>query len=587
TMPRVSFEVSDLFYFYATGNTVTGIQRVQQELCVQFAKQDQAHCEFVIYDRNVQKWRSVSKEWLLSLIEAARAFRPGGEPWSSIYEVYAKRALTAPLKQFDPGEWLTNVGASWALASYFVQVRQLRRRGVRLAVFCHDLIPARHPAYFDHIHTIEHTYWLAQIRETADVVFCNSESTRRDYLEIVKPPSQPVAVCRLDATWAKDHISPEADVAATELLSDLSVFDDEFVLCVGTIEPRKNHLTLIHVWDKLRHTHLNGCPKLICVGRIGWKSDAVISQAKALGLLNSQIHFLSGLSDDVLQALYRKCLFTMYVSYYEGWGLPITESLAAGKLCIAGGNSALREAGSNYAVYVDERSETSIYEAICRFLDNRGALNEANARVRRDYRPRAWEDIAREITVTLRDAPSDERPTASLPILDINTFYRFGRPEPVKTFDHPRAAEIFCLGQAWYQPESWGTWTAREAAEIGFRISTANPRPTVFLGLSSPPGPPASLIIAVNGKQIKTVGEFTGRKVVRISLEEERQHAGGGTFLPVRIRVTASRIQNMREIEGSNDERMLGVAYLFIVGFDQTSMAERLEFLEQVVADEI
>src|ERR1041385_1594318 len=152
SLPRLSFEVSDLFYFYSTGNTVTGIQRVQQELCVQFAKQDHALCEFVIYDRNVQKWRTVSKEWLLSLIEVARSFRPGGEAWSTVYDSYAKRAFTSPLKQFEPGEWLVNVGASWALASYFVQVRQLRRRGVRLAVFCHDLIPARHPAYFDHAH---------------------------------------------------------------------------------------------------------------------------------------------------------------------------------------------------------------------------------------------------------------------------------------------------------------------------------------------------------------------------------------------------------------------------------------------------
>src|SRR4051812_47526184 len=233
---RLNFEVSDLFYYFGTGSTLTGIQRVQQELCLGFfGSHSSALSTLVVYDKPLQRWRIVQWDWFASLVKAARSFKAGGAAWDEIYQSFATQLSSFPLKHFEAGEWLVNVGASWALPSYFIQVRQLRRRGVRLGIFLHDCIPARHPAYFDLPHTIEHTYWLAQIRESADVIICNSEATRKDYLELVKPPSADnVHVCRLDASWVDTSSWPEADVAASDLLSDLGISEEDFVLTVGT-----------------------------------------------------------------------------------------------------------------------------------------------------------------------------------------------------------------------------------------------------------------------------------------------------------------------------------------------------------------
>jgi glycosyltransferase involved in cell wall biosynthesis len=585
--PAMSFDVSDLFYYYSAGHTPTGIQRVQQELCLELLRHEKASATLlVIYDRAIQKWRLVPGKWLLALLETARTFRPAARSWSEVYQELAVQLTTFPLKQFESGEWLVNVGASWSLASYFVQIRQLRRRGVRIGVFLHDCIPVRHPAYFEHFHAIEHSHWLAHVRECADLVICNSEATRNDYVDLVQPPpSQNLHICRLDAAWEDNASSPDAEIAVSELLSDLGAFEDDFVLAVGTIEPRKNHLTLVHVWDQLRHTHPENCPKLLCVGRIGWKSDAVIAQAKALGLLNHKIHFLSGLPDEVLQGLYRKCLFSMYVSYYEGWGLPITESLAAGKVCIAGSNSSLCEAGAGYAIHVDERSETSIHEAVARLIDNPTALVEANRRIRQEYRPRQWTQVLSEFTDILTDAAKSEPLSTALPVLDTNVLYQFGRPEPVKDFEKPKAAEVFCAGNMWHQPEAWGTWTSKELSEIAFRVKSEHERPALFLGLNAPPGG-AAITVQLNGKQAVSFPHFTGKKIVRLSLEDVNS-ASDLQFTPVRLRISSSRVQNMREIANSQDSRMLGVGYLFVIAFDRTSIFERLEFMEKVVTNEI
>src|SRR5690242_13297036 len=170
----MNLEVSDLFFFYSGGSTPTGIQRVQQELCIEMLQSGNEALNCVIYDKAQQRWRVAPREWLESLIGAARSFRPGsGRLWAEVYQEFARDFSTFSIKQFEPNEWLVNVGASWALPGYFTQIRHLRRHGVRFAVFLHDCIPARHPAYFDQSLIVEYSYWLANIRENADLVICN------------------------------------------------------------------------------------------------------------------------------------------------------------------------------------------------------------------------------------------------------------------------------------------------------------------------------------------------------------------------------------------------------------------------------
>ena len=584
-LPKIGFDITDLFYYYADGHTPTGIQRVQQELCLNLSADSRYQgIELVVYDRAIQRWRQVPLEWLQSILELSRSFGPSAGSWNEVYQKFAAQLARFPQKRFEPQEWLVNVGASLSLPSYFAQVRQLRGRGVRIGIFLHDCIPVRHPAYFDYFHTVEHSHWLAQVRECADLVICNSDATRDDYVSLVHPPvDQKIKVCRLNAAWDESDLSPEADAYLTELLSDIGLQEEEFVLCVGTIEPRKNHLSLIHVWDRLRQTHPGNCPKLLCVGRIGWKSEAVLAQAKALGQLDNKIHFFNNLSDELLRGLYRKCLFSVYISYYEGWGLPVSESLAAGKVCVAGRNSSLLEAGAGFAIHVDERSETSIHEAISRLIDSPAALTQANERIRTEYRSRSWGDVLSDITDFVTEAAHDEGLRPALPVLEMNVLYQFGRPEPIQDFESPKVGEVFCIGNGWHQPESWGVWTNKQTSELAFLVKSGHRGCTLFLALTSPPVGGA-VKVYLNGQLALSVNRFVGKKVVRISLDSVTpDSADAPGFTPVALRLISDRVQSMRDIHGSGDERTLGLGYVYLVGFERTSVFERLEFLEKVI----
>ncbi|HEX4080749.1 MAG TPA: glycosyltransferase family 1 protein [Rhizomicrobium sp.] len=584
----VAIDVSDLVYYYASGNTPTGIQRVQQELAWEFLQTAEAHAwSFTVYDGAAQRWRVIPSDWLRSLIVLSRTFRGDRENWREAYGKHREKLKTFPFRQFQRGEWLLNVGASWGLPSYFVQIRHLRRRGVRCAFFMHDCIPVRFPAYFEYQHTVDYSYWLFHIRDTADLVICNSEATRNDYLEFIHPKNvDHVRVCRLDASWMTREFSSEAELAASEWLSDAGLFDENFVLVVGTIEPRKNHITLLHVWDRLRSTHPANCPKLLCVGRVGWKSDAVITQAKMLGLVDGHVFFAGALSDEILSVLYRRCLFTIYPSYYEGWGLPITESLTAGKVCVAGKSPAVVEAGAGCAVHVDERSETSVHDTVLRFLADSSALVAAEQIIRENFTARNWRSVANELLGIIGSAAAEESSSPPLSMLETNTLYLFGRPKPIADFDQADAAEMFCLGQSWHEPESWGNWTCKESVELGFRVERASADLTVFLGVLPPPGG-GNVTISINGKHVRAFSNISSQKVVRLAIDTTSDEGGRGAFFPVRIRTTASRLQDMSAVNASSDSRLLGLGFTFLVCFGSTAVVERMEFLEKLVTGEI
>jgi glycosyltransferase involved in cell wall biosynthesis len=96
---------------------------------------------------------------------------------------------------------------------------------------------------------------------------------------------------------------------------------------------------------------------------------------------------LADASDDELAALYRGCLFTVYPSFFEGWGLPIIESLAFGKPCLASDRTSLPEAGGNLACYADPDDLNAWYTVIRKLLEHPGELALWEERIRHEFKP--------------------------------------------------------------------------------------------------------------------------------------------------------------------------------------------------------
>jgi glycosyltransferase involved in cell wall biosynthesis len=143
---------------------------------------------------------------------------------------------------------------------------------------------------------------------------------------------------------------------------------DEFLLYVGTIEPRKNLLTLVRAFESVlsrRESRL----QLVIAGRKGWMVDDLFAYVKRSPVASSII-FTGYLSDDQLAALYSSCTLFVYPSLYEGFGLPPLEAMACGAPVIASRIPSIAEVIGAAAKLIAPGRVTELTEAIVQLLDD-------------------------------------------------------------------------------------------------------------------------------------------------------------------------------------------------------------------------
>ena len=142
---------------------------------------------------------------------------------------------------------------------------------------------------------------------------------------------------------------------------------DHYFLFVGTLQPRKNLITLIKAYEefcKLKiHKNSQEIPQLVLAGKIGWLSDSIISQLNK-SPVKSQI-ILTGFVPDILKKpLYEKATATVLIGLYEGFGIPVLESISCKTLAIASNSSSLPEVVGESGLLVNPYKVSSITQAL-------------------------------------------------------------------------------------------------------------------------------------------------------------------------------------------------------------------------------
>jgi glycosyltransferase involved in cell wall biosynthesis len=138
-------------------------------------------------------------------------------------------------------------------------------------------------------------------------------------------------------------------------------------------------------------------PALVFAGQIGWLVDDLLAELASSDYLDGKIVLLPGLSDTELRQAYRSALFTVFPSLCEGWGLPVAESLAHGKFCVASNRTSIPEVGGDFVDYFDPLDDDDALAKIERLLLDPGYLTAREARLRSEYRPRAWADCVQDL----------------------------------------------------------------------------------------------------------------------------------------------------------------------------------------------
>jgi glycosyltransferase involved in cell wall biosynthesis len=187
------------------------------------------------------------------------------------------------------------------------------------------------------------------------------------------------------------HTSPAALEAAGELLTVGTV---PAVLCVGSHEPRKNHLALLHAAELLWREGLSF--SLVFVGGNAWNGERFDTRLAELQGIGRPVKSVRALSDDLLWAAYRLARCVVFPSLNEGFGLPVAESLACGTPVITSGFGSMREiAAAGGALLVDPRDDHDLRNALRRLLTD-DALHAALSETARHRSVRTWDRYAAE-----------------------------------------------------------------------------------------------------------------------------------------------------------------------------------------------
>lgn len=360
-------------------------------------------------EAHFEKHNSSIAEW--------RSFKAGAQPEPEEHKHHnIPRSQVASVAK--PGDHLVVLGATWAIDGIDENFQSLKdKNGLKIYQLVHDLIPIVTPEHIAGEFASEFYRWLTKCTAYCEGFFANSQNTARDLAAFMEeigttrtiqtvPLAQDFTI--VEPRTTRKIKGPEGPFKArversmTVRREILNLSKVPFVLVVGTMESRKNIWRLALAWQRLSREEGLEVPKLVFAGKGGWYNDDFNQLNHFTGNLGGYIQFADRPTDTELAYLYETCVFTAMVSFYEGWGLPIGESLAFGKTAVVANNSSMPEVGGDMVEYCDAHSLDSIHAAARKLIADPAHRAALEARIKA-AKLRTWEDVTNDFVDLLSD----------------------------------------------------------------------------------------------------------------------------------------------------------------------------------------
>jgi glycosyltransferase involved in cell wall biosynthesis len=238
---------------------------------------------------------------------------------------------------------------------------------VPVVVSVHDVSFLEHPEYFTFFRAMQLRYTVHRTVRSASLVLTPSEFSRRRILDTYYglDENKVVAV----PNGVSPTFRPIAREAAQRKVRSTFGLPSPMILTVGDLQPRKNHVGLIHAFEQLMRAHPQLPHHLTIVGKETWYTPVIRAAAKQSSV-SDRIHFTGFVGEDDLRRLYGACDLFVYPSFYEGFGLPILEAMACGRAVACANTSAMQEVADSSALLFDPHSEHEIMLAMRDMLLN-------------------------------------------------------------------------------------------------------------------------------------------------------------------------------------------------------------------------
>jgi len=297
------------------------------------------------------------------------------------------------------GDVLLSLGASWPITGHADAAAALRARGTTVLRMIYDLIPVIKPQWVDEPTVRQVTNWARNVITESDHVLTISEFSLGEILKYCGESSfaiPPATVVRLgdELESCRDQTPPLPRFVPRK----------PFFLCVSTLDVRKNHRLLYDAWQVLAARDPEGCPDLVCLGVPHVYVTDLLREIRQDRAVNGRIHLLHGIEDAELAWYYRHCAATIYPSRYEGWGLPVAESLGHGRLCLASNATSIREISSDLPEFFDPLDTHGLVSLVERTLREPEWVRQREAEIRARFVATSWTHTAGQVLAAVESA---------------------------------------------------------------------------------------------------------------------------------------------------------------------------------------
>lgn len=256
----------------------------------------------------------------------------------------------------------------------------------------HDLSFEHLPQTFKRRSRMQLRLTVRRTARQAARVLVPSVYTRRDILQTYGLAPERVSVTPLAAPA---HFAPVEDEREVTRVCERYHLEGDYILAVGSIQPRKNLALLLAAYADLRRSSSQAnLPKLALVGKLAWLYDETLRAIEKYGL--GDLTVLTGyVAESDLPALYTGALCFVYPSYFEGFGLPPLEAMQCGAPVIAGNRTSLPEVVQDAGLLVDPFDKTALAEAVGRMIKDANLRARLRVKGLEQARRFSWRETAR------------------------------------------------------------------------------------------------------------------------------------------------------------------------------------------------
>lgn len=255
------------------------------------------------------------------------------------------------------------------------QIESWRRNGCMIAAIMYDLLPEKHPEWFNPKTKRNYRRWLRIVTKKSDRIICISSEVAtqlEDWLAVwpwrgnsrLRLNTMRLG-CDIDESIPTTGMPSNAEALITLLAAK------RVLLVVGTIEPRKGHACLLPAFDALWREQSSEDLALVFVGRPGWRTETLQGQIRNHPEAGKRFHWFDDASDEFLGQLYELADGVIVPSLAEGFGLPLVEALGHGAPVLARDLPVFRAMNLANVTYFSQDDPSSLADTIRKWLDHR------------------------------------------------------------------------------------------------------------------------------------------------------------------------------------------------------------------------